>query len=411
MLQNKIKMSRQKSIIILPRLIDFDGDTTKRWYIEYSLRDPITGEMHRSRDSKVMNSIDDLDERRAYCNKRVEELTLQVKNGDVKALRKPIVYEDQLEYCNIASMYGRQRVSNITARTYLSEFLERKKSEVIHHTFQTYTSKLRIFCSWLDFRKLSGNHVSTITQGNICEFFHYIMIQKKVSKVTVLKYRQILYNFFKYLLVYKKVIQVNPVYDIPNVGVIKDEAPVPIPENVRKLLQSYMMQYDRQLWLVCMMQYYCAIRPGHELRLMKIGDINFDSHVIIIRQEIAKNRQKETVDIPNQLLEMMVDFYHLNDYPDDYYVFSQGGKPGVDHLGKNNFRLRFDKIRDNMKLPSYYKLYSFKHSGAVALINSGFGTYDLQRHFRHKSIVTTEQYFRKNLGEKNEKMMNEFPDI
>ena len=404
-------MSRQKSIIILPRLIDYDGDIKKRWFIEYSLRDPITGKMHRSRDSKVMNSISDENERRAYCNERVAELTQQVKNGDVEVLKKPIVYEDQLEYCNVAKMYGRQRISNITVRTYLSEFLERKKSEVIHHTYQTYASKLRIFCSWLDFRQLSGNHVSKITQENICEFFHYIMIQKKVSKVTILKYRQILYNFFKFLHVSKHVISLNPVYDTPNVGVVKDEAPVPIPENVRNLLQSYMLQYDRQLWLVCLMQYYCAIRPGEELRLLKIGDINFESHVIVIRPEIAKNRQKETVDIPNQLFDMMVNFYHLNDYPDDYFVFGCEGVPDTDHLGKNNFRNRFDKIRDNLKLPSYYKLYSFKHSGAVALINSGFGTYDLQRHFRHKSIVTTEQYFRKNLGEKNEKMMNEFPDI
>jgi len=404
-------MSKRKAIIILPRLIDFDGDVTKRWYIEYSIRDAITGRMQRCRDSKVMNAIKDVKRRRAYCEKRINELTKQINLGETAVQNKRVIYDDQLEYSYSAKLYGRQRVSNVTVRTYLSEFLARKKSEIIPHSYSTYTSKLRIFCSWLDFRGLSGNHVSTITQENICEFFHFIITQKQVSRVTILKYRQILYNFFKFLQVNKRVIPFNPVYQIPNLGLMKDEAPVPIPEETRNILQSYMMQYDRQLWLVCMMQFYCAIRPGQELRLMKIGDINFDTHSIVVRPDIAKNRQKETVDIPDQLFDYMVNFCHLDQYSNDYYVFGHDGQPGTEHLGKNNFRNRFDRIRDSLNLPSYYKLYSFKHSGAVALMTNGFNTYDLQRHFRHKSIVTTEQYFRKNLGEHNEKMMKHFPDI
>lgn len=80
-------------------------------------------------------------------------------------------------------------------------------------------------------------------------------------------------------------------------------------------------------------------------------------------------------------------------------------------LGKNNFRFRFDKIRDRLNVSNQYKLYSFKHTGGVKLVNEGIDTWELQRHFRHKSIDTTERYIRRNFAVKSDKIRNDFPDI
>lgn len=92
-------------------------------------------------------------------------------------------------------------------------------------------------------------------------------------------------------------------------------------------------------------------------------------------------------------------------------MFSAAGTPGEKPVGKNTFRNRFNLLRDKLHLSQEYKLYSFKYTGGVALVNAGVDTWELQRHFRHKSIDTTEHYVRKNFAVKSDKIKNHFPDV
>lgn len=404
-------MTRRRAIMILPQLKDCGGDLSKKWFVEYSCRNPHTDQMKRFRHYEGFSELRTARERYAYAEKRIQELTEKLKRGETPFAKKKVIYEDELVYSHVARTYGKQRESVVNIRTYLSEFLALKQAEVIPHTFKTYQSKLRIFCTWLEQKKLSKVHVSCINQEHICSFFRFIAETNNISRCTVSKYEQILRSFFNYLMKTKKIIDRSPVYDIPRVGEHKDEAPYPIPDYDREVLREYISRKDPQLWLVCMMEYYCAIRPGEELRNLKIQDINFEDRIITIRKDISKNRQTETVDIPRQLLEYMVNVHQLNSYDESAYVFSVNGVPGDKVLGKNNFKNRFVRYRKELGLSDRYKLYSFKHTGGVKLKMSGATSWDLQRHFRHKSIDTTEKYIRRNIGQRSEKIREDFPDI
>ena len=68
----------------------------------------------------------------------------------------------------------------------------------------------------------------------------------------------------------------------------------------RRKLQKEIEIENPQLWLACCFIYYTAIRPGTELRLLKIKQINFDTHSITVINEMAKGKRTETVDIPAQ---------------------------------------------------------------------------------------------------------------
>ena len=57
------------------------------------------------------------------------------------------------------------------------------------------------------------------------------------------------------------------------------------------------------------------------------------------------------------------------------YLFSASGRPGDRPLGKNYFRCHFNLLRDKLGLSPDYKLYSFKYTGGVALVNNT-GTVD-----------------------------------
>ena len=403
-------MAKQKSIVILPQLKDCGGDLSKTWFVEYSCRNPQTEEMKRFRVYNGFAKLKTKEERYAFAEKIINEIKEKFTRGEIPFLGKEVSYNDELLYQNIAKRWGNERKGSVGIRTYLSDFLAIKKVEVIPHSFQTYKSKLRIFCEWVEQTGLDKQSICFFEQSSICEFLCYIVEKHDVSQRTVKKYTQILHGFFDYLLKVKRIIDTNPVHDIPNMGTIKDEAAKPIPDRERQLLSTYMKEHDPQLWLVCQMEYYCAIRPN-ECRQLQIGDIDFDNHIITVPKDISKNRLTESVNIPRQLYDYIYKVLNLDIHPKEFYIFSHNGIPGKIMLGMNNFRFRFDRIRDKLNISTQYKLYSFKHTGGVKLVNEGIDTWELQRHFRHKSIDTTERYIRRNFAVKSDKIRNGFPDI
>lgn len=402
-------MGRKKTVIVLPHLVDAGGDMNKNWFVEYSLRDPYTGEMKRFREYSGFSKLDSAEERYRYGERIIRELSDKIASGWSPFVRQKGTYVDNILMDNVARRWGNEREDVINIRKHLSDFLELKKASVSKKSFQTYQSKMRIFCEWAEHHGVDELHVSRITTGHIQDFLRSIANESGLSRLTMQKYAQILHAFFDYLMKDMGYIGANPVVGIPKLGKVVDEAPKPISDDDRRLLMAAMRKYDRQLWIVCQLQYYCAIRPG-ECRLLKVGDLDFDGETIRVPKDVSKNREGETVVMPAQLVRRLKKEGYA-DAERGLYLFSASGKPGDRPLGKNYFRNHFNLLRDKLGLSPDYKLYSFKYTGGVALVNAGIDTWELQRHFRHKSIDTTEHYLRKNFAVKSDKIKNHFPDI
>lgn len=402
-------MGRKKTVIVLPHLVDAGGDMNKNWFVEYSLRDPYTGEMKRFREYSGFSKLDSAEERYRYGERIIRELSDKIASGWSPFARQKGTYVDNILMDNVARRWGNEREDVINIRKHLSDFLELKKASVSKKSFQTYQSKMRIFCEWAEHHGVDELHVSRITTGHIQDFLRSIANESGLSRLTMQKYAQILHAFFDYLMKDMGYIGANPVVGIPKLGKVVDEAPKPISDDDRRLLMAAMRKYDRQLWIVCQLQYYCAIRPG-ECRLLKVGDLDFDGETIRVPKDVSKNREGETVVMPAQLVRRLKKEGYA-DAERGLFLFSASGKPGDRPLGKNYFRNHFNLLRDKLGLSPDYKLYSFKYTGGVALVNAGIDTWELQRHFRHKSIDTTEHYLRKNFAVKSDKIKNHFPDI
>ena len=402
-------MGRKKAVMILPHLVDAGGDVSKDWYVEYALRNPYTGEMRRFREYAGFKGLSSASERYALAEKIVESIKAKIAGGWTPFQDMATTYEDNIMMDHVAKRRGNEREGLVTIRKHLSEFLGLKKAEVSKSSYQTYQSKLRIFCEWAEHNGLDKIHVGYITSEHIHDFLRSMAEAKGLSRLTMEKYGQILHSFFDWLIRVKKIMKDNPVTDLPRVGKVVDQAPKPIPDQERSLLLAAMRKYDHQLWVVCQLEYYCAIRPG-ECRLLKVGDIDMENGCIRVPADVAKNRQAETVVMPAQLVNLFRK-EGLEKAEKDWYLFSASGTPGKKKLGKNNFRNRFNALRDKLHLPPEYKLYSFKYTGGVKLVNAGIDTWELQRHMRHKSIDTTEHYIRKNFAVKSDVIKNHFPDI
>lgn len=387
-------------MMILPHLVDAGGDVSKDWYVEYALRNPYTGEMRRFREYAGFKGLSTASERYALAEKIVESIKAKIAGGWTPFQDMATTYEDNIMMDHVAKRWGNEREGLVTIRKHLSEFLGLKKAEVSKSSYQTYQSKLRIFCEWAEHNGLDKIHVGYITSEHIHDFLRSMAEAKGLSRLTMEKYGQILHSFFDWLIRVKKIMKDNPVTDLPRVGKVVDQAPKPIPDQERSLLLAAMRKYDHQLWVVCQLEYYCAIRPG-ECRLLKVGDIDLENGCIRVPADVAKNRQAETVVMPAQLVNLFRK-EGLEKAEKDWYLFSASGTPGKKKLGKNNFRNRFNALRDKLHLPPEYKLYSFKYTGGVKLVNAGIDTWELQRHMRHKSIDTTEHYIRKNFAVKSD---------
>lgn len=85
-------------------------------------------------------------------------------------------------YQTTASRWGKEREAVICARTYLSEFLVMKETELAHSSYQTYKSKLRIFCEWLENNRLGEKNVRCITEEHI-HMFSIILLIIPISAV------------------------------------------------------------------------------------------------------------------------------------------------------------------------------------------------------------------------------------
>ena len=241
------------------------------------------------------------------------------------------------------------------------------------------------------------------------EFFNFLL-NKGLSERTIYKYKPVLFRFFEYLNK-EKLVYDNPVFGIVARGKVIDQAPKPILKDDLELLKVAIQAQDPQLWLACQFQYYCFIRPGTELRLLKIQDINLHARTITIISEKAKNRVTEMVQIPTQFLNDLISKYRLQDVNKDFYVFGQHGYPGPREMGRNTFRERFNKIRDQLGLSKDYKFYSWKHTGATAAVDAGIPARHLMNQLRHKSFESTDHYFRRHVGWMSAAIQDEFPDI
>jgi len=399
----------RKTVLILPVLKSRKDDLSKEWFVEYTYRNHQTDKMVRVRVSKGINDWNTIEERKQASEGIIKELTQKLKNGWTPTDGDKKVYDDMLQYHSAAQIFGKKKKSNRTFNFASSKYLKWKESQLKEKSYGSYVSKLRILDLWLIKSRLDEVDIIGIDNQVIKDFFTYLSDDRQLDKLTVEKYRQNLSNFFDWC---KKEYHLaeNPVHDVTIPAKRVDNAARPIIQfDMDKLLDA-IEQNDPQLYLACLFQYYTAVRPGTELRLLKLKDIDFYKNRLTITIVNAKRTRHETVDIPKQLSEICIKKYLMHTFDPEFYLFGRNRTPGMEPVGKNTLRNRFNEVRDKLNLPKHYKFYSMKHTGAGKLLESGATISEVQRHLRHLNIQDTSSYVSKHFGERNLKVINHFPD-
>lgn len=391
-----------------PKLHDAGGNMSAQWWVEIAYRDPRDEKLKRKRYKSGFQKLKTRKARYEHARVLMSELTDKLNAGwnPMDDIEK-VVYLDELEYHQAARIYGRRREGIKSLRYWGSEYITLMKGTKAKKTHESYRGKIRFFISWLEKEKMADNCPSTFKSEILTRFFDHLIMDLSLAGPTVEKYRMTIGSFFNYL-ESRKVIKkfTMPSVVIPEVS--EDFAAIPFLDDDLEHLLDTIREEDPQLYLAALLQYFCFIRPGAELLTLKVGQIDFSKRTIFIPKNIAKKRVARTMDLPNQLYEVLVE-HGISRYPKEMNVIGDFGRPGFNGLGYNTLRMRFNKFRDRLKLTKKYKWYSFKHTGAGKLLESGATIAELMNQLGHSDITSTYHYIKRHFGERSEHVRTKFP--
>lgn len=400
-------MGRRKVKFVLPKLKDGGGNLESSWYVEYSYRDERNGKLERFRVYEGFKSLLTTEERYNHANSIIKEISDKMLSGWNPFDIETVVFNNNIAYDAHLKIYGNREESEKNFFYYMNAFIEEKRPFLAKKTLQDYSSKLRMFYQWLESQGLANIYAAEITNEHVSDYIMTI-IRLGRERNTVKDTKQRICQVLNWL-VKKRVLKLNPVFDVPDAKHQKDHSAQPMTQDEASYLLNYIKERDEQLYLFCSMIFYCAIRPGTELRLLKIKDINFFTEMITINSANAKTSEGK-INIPAPLLDIFKSMkLSLNDR--EFFLFGKDGKPGPGSRGKNHFRLQFNKYRDEIGFPKEYKLYSWKCTGGILFSMNGAPLAAVRDHFRHKSTAYTDIYLTKKIGKQNDYAKHKFPKL
>lgn len=330
-------------------LYDAGGDLSKRWYVHFRL------------DGKRVLRYGDINKYSTQAGRynAAKELIKQLNNTQFAP-------------------------SQIEKRVF--EYLEAQKHRWRIKTYQGYHSKMSIFFRWLN--------GSTLTNNGIIDFFE--QQRPKLQPKTYNEYINTLSLIFRALDI-----------DMPKIEKLRvSSTPARyFTQSQRDFLAKELKERDSDLWLFVQFVFYCFIRPG-ELRALKVGDIIIDDAKVLLRSEISKNKKEQYVCIPAVFLPAVAKAIEGRNPAN--FVFGNGRKM----LGASTMVGRHQAILKELRFDTdKYKLYSWKHTGAVACAKKGIPIKQLQIQLRHHSLDQVNDYLRQLGADDCDQIQNNFPSI
>lgn len=276
----------------------------------------------------------------------------------------------------------------------LFEALKSKHAYLGHKGRLDYNSKVKIFLNWIQ-----QKDVRLINHQDAMNFVNYLA--EKRNNTTINNYLLTLKLLFSVLVKSGK-IKKSPFANIdPLKKVQKSLQRLNEVEQAR--LKKAIIKSDIQLWMAVQFVYCCFIRPGSELRRLKISNINFKEGYLQVPGEASKNSRTQNVVIPPYFLAWLIK-NKIDQYDSNYFIIGSNGQPGVKALGANTLTRRHRLILDNLGFDKTYGLYSWKHTGVWNCVKAGLNIKEIQTQLRHHSLDMVSEYL-KNLG------VTDMPDI
>lgn len=343
-------------------------------YIEFYAYDPNQGRLRRKRIKT--NRIKSLTKRRQYVRDVMKRIGDQLKNG-----WNPWIAQDSSDLHLFTEALDRYE-------THINKMLE--SGYYRKETYNGYKSYLKILRHYTS--KIKPIHYIYQFERAYCvDFLDYVFIKRDNGAQTRNNYLHFLRLFSSFMLE-KGYVKSRPTDGISPISkrLYKKERTVIPAEKVAKIAE-YCRVHDRHFLLACYLLYYCFIRPVEMARL-RIEFFNLKAGTITIPAECSKNKKKQTVTLPKKVLMYALELGIFSE-PIQYFIFSDGLRPGRNEINPKIFRDHWAKLRKPLGMQSDWKFYSLKDTGITEMLKSQkVSTIEVRDQARHSSLSITDIY-------------------
>ncbi|MUH36956.1 site-specific integrase [Zobellia amurskyensis] len=354
-----------------PKIYTAKGDLSKRWYVYFSFRDPVTKKLVRMKNiyGKANNYTTKADRLAILSSYRSNLLKLLKEgyspfeneppdksekdgNGENTVAEPPkeIIVQDG------AADRSETQTKGMPLQEAFDFVLKLKRNQVKRRTLQDYGHKTKTFLKWLSEEYPNIVTVDQLTKKMVMEFLNHIVMKStprnrnnfRLALGTLLQTLEnnelIKLNFIKSIAVLNSVPVRNKTFSL----------------KVETDIFAYLEKEDPLLLLYIKFVAYNFLRPIEVSRL-RIRDFNLNDSTITFQ---AKNSILKKKTVPQILLDELPDISQMNP---DHLFFTPDKIGGVwataETNRRNYFSKRFkEKVKKHFDLNEDYGLYSFRHT-------------------------------------------------
>lgn len=292
-----------------------------------------------------------------------------------------------------------KQIGSVDSLKLAFEWLHARKGMVRRKTFFTYQSHLKNLDAFVKAKKLRSVNVA------VADAFLAHLTENGKAAATVNAHRRTFNQAFNFC-VKKKTLTKNPFRETVRLSGESDSK-MPFMKTQAFFVKSKMTP---ELWAAARWLYYCFIRPG-ELRLIRVGEVDWDEGKILVKSDISKNKKSQWVIIPDVLMKELKPLC-LWQYNPTWFLVGEDGLPSEECVGYNFWSYRHLKLLRGLKFDtSQYSLYSWKHTGVYQLAKATKDYRAVQLQCRHHSLDMTMKYLRKIGIMEYNNIRDEFPAL
>ena len=175
----------------------------------------------------------------------------------------------------------------------------------------------------------------------------------------------------------------------------------------RKQIREYYEKRCPAYLVVMGLVFNSFIRPL-EISKIQIKNIDLEQQVIHLFPEQTKNRAYRAAILSQELVEILTKEL-ANNYPDNYYLISEGYRPGPIPLSTKAYRKSWAQMRKRLGLPDTLQLYSLRDSGIMELLDTELSPREVSEVIGHRDFNSLNNYLHHHSQTLIDKMQRNTP--
>ena len=156
------------------------------------------------------------------------------------------------------------------------------------------------------------------------------------------------------------------------------------------LIDKWFADNQPEMRIVCRLIYTSLLRPI-EITRVQVKQIDFVNHCIRMPREKTKTWEAREGRLDAELEEMLRK--HIQGAnPDDYLFADSLWRCGKRPMGNGTYGKAWDRMRNDLKLPKEYQLYSLKDTAINSMLKAGVDDLSVMQAAGHKDLSMTTIY-------------------